>query len=143
MLKFKRPVFILGLSLALTMGVATLSNAQTAASITVNSGTTITSFVPGHVFGNNMAYWISTAAYDAVSAKVQAAGNYFFRYPGRLLLGRFPLERNRDLGGERGGHPGRHQRLLGSRPRLFRRFPGMPSFPGHHLHQLRQSLQYR
>lgn len=59
--------------------------AQIAASITINAvgaGTTVTSFVPIHVFGVNTAYWVSNTANEAVSAQVMAAGNYFLRYPG-------------------------------------------------------------
>ena len=52
------------------------------ATITVNSGTTITSFVPISIFGNNTAYWIKNTDNVAVQSKVQAAGNYFLRYPG-------------------------------------------------------------
>ncbi len=55
---------------------------QIAASLTVNAGTTVTSFVPIHIFGNNEAYWVSSGSYAAVAAKIQAAGNYFLRYPG-------------------------------------------------------------
>ena len=66
----------LGLGIALPLG------AQTPASITVNAASTITSFVPIQIFGNNMAYWVSSGTNSAVAAKVQAAGNYFLRYPG-------------------------------------------------------------
>ncbi len=60
-----------------------LSQGQTLpATITVNSGTTITSFAPISIFGNNTAYWISNTDNMAVRSKVQAAGNYFLRYPG-------------------------------------------------------------
>ena len=52
------------------------------ATITVNSATTLTSFYPISIFGNNAAYWISNTNNQAVQPKVQAAGNYFIRYPG-------------------------------------------------------------
>ncbi len=66
----------------LLLGMTLPTGAQTPASITVNGASTITSFVPIHIFGNNMAYWVSSATNSAVAAKVQAAGNYFLRYPG-------------------------------------------------------------
>lgn len=56
--------------------------AQINAAVTINAATTVTSFIPEHVFGANMAYWISATDSEAVSAKVQAAGNYFLRFPG-------------------------------------------------------------
>jgi len=52
------------------------------ATITVNSATTLTSFYPISIFGNNAAYWISNSNNQAVQPKVQTAGNYFIRYPG-------------------------------------------------------------
>src|ERR1700722_13405966 len=52
------------------------------AAITVNATATVTSFAPISVFGNNMAYWISNTDNQAVRSKVEAAGNYFLRYPG-------------------------------------------------------------
>ena len=52
------------------------------ATITVNAGTTVTSFVPISIFGNNAAYWIGATDNQNVQPKVQAAGNYFIRYPG-------------------------------------------------------------
>ncbi len=52
------------------------------ATITVNAATTLTSFAPLSIFGNNTAYWISNTDNQAVQSKVQAAGNYFLRYPG-------------------------------------------------------------
>ncbi|HJT23552.1 MAG TPA: hypothetical protein VJ873_03195, partial [bacterium] len=65
------------------LALPVLSAAQTLpATITVNAATTITSFIPISIFGNNTAYWISQTANDAVSQKVQQAGNYFLRYPG-------------------------------------------------------------
>ena len=52
------------------------------ATITVNAATTLTAFTPVSLFGNNTAYWISDTANQAVQPQVQAAGNYFLRYPG-------------------------------------------------------------
>jgi hypothetical protein len=60
-----------------------LADAQTLpATITVNAGVTVNSFIPVSLFGNNAAYWISNTANQAVQSKVQAAGNYFIRFPG-------------------------------------------------------------
>ena len=65
------------------LGLAAPLCAQTLpATLTVNAGTTVTSFVPIHVFGVNTAYWVPGTANDAVSARVMGAGNYFLRYPG-------------------------------------------------------------
>ena len=69
--------FLICLLWALPAGSQTLP-----ATLTVNAGTTVTSFVPVHVFGNNMAFWIQGSYNNAVSAQVQAAGNYFLRFPG-------------------------------------------------------------
>ncbi|HEY5040033.1 MAG TPA: discoidin domain-containing protein, partial [bacterium] len=52
------------------------------ATLTVNAASTITSFVPLSLFGTNLAYWISAANNNNTRATVQAAGNYFLRYPG-------------------------------------------------------------
>ncbi|HET9870289.1 MAG TPA: discoidin domain-containing protein, partial [bacterium] len=69
--------------LALAWGLGAGAWAQTSpATITVDGATTLTSFAPISVFGNNTAYWISNTANQAVRAKVEAAGNYFLRYPG-------------------------------------------------------------
>ena len=65
------------------MALTAQGRAQTLpATITVNAATTLTSFAPISVFGNNTAYWISNTDNQAVRSKVQAAGNYFLRYPG-------------------------------------------------------------
>ena len=71
-----------GLALLICLAVTSQVFSQIAASLTVNAGTTVTSFVPIHIFGNNEAYWVSSGSYAAVAAKIQAAGNYFLRYPG-------------------------------------------------------------
>ena len=52
------------------------------ATVAVNAAVTVNSFAPVSVFGNNAAYWISNADNVAAQPKVQAAGNYFIRYPG-------------------------------------------------------------
>ncbi len=58
-------------------------NAQTQpATITINSASTITSFVPISIFGNNTAYWTNNGDDMSVQPLVQAVGNYFIRYPG-------------------------------------------------------------
>ncbi len=71
-----------GLAILVYLVMISPASSQIAASVTVNAGTTVTSFVPIHIFGNNMAYWASDTAYTAVASKIQAAGNYFLRYPG-------------------------------------------------------------
>jgi hypothetical protein len=76
----KNCFFSTGLALLICLTVISQASAQIAASLTVNAGTTVTSFVPIHIFGNNEAYWASYPV--AVATKVQAAGNYFLRYPG-------------------------------------------------------------
>ncbi len=69
--------------LVFVMVLAPQGRAQTLpATITVNAGTTVTSFAPISVFGNNTAYWIAKSDNLAIQSKVQAAGNYFLRYPG-------------------------------------------------------------
>src|SRR5580692_6433249 len=52
------------------------------ATITVNAASTITSFAPLSIFGTNLAYWVSQTNNNATQAAVQAAGNYFLRFPG-------------------------------------------------------------
>ena len=61
---------------------ATHSWAQSSATININASVTITTFSPISIFGNNVAYWINKSDNLAVQPKVQAAGNYFLRYPG-------------------------------------------------------------
>ena len=84
----KKASFLKSLARILIFGFWTASRtswvlAQTLpATITVNAGTTVTSFVPISIFGNNAAYWISATDNMNVQSKVQAAGNYFIRYPG-------------------------------------------------------------
>jgi alpha-L-arabinofuranosidase len=70
---------IIGLTLCL--GFARQLNAATA-TIALNAASVQKTFVPITTFGNNTAYWISATDNIAVSATVQAAGNYFLRYPG-------------------------------------------------------------
>lgn len=83
MLKFNRPFIFLGAFFVLALGVARQVNAQTLpATITVNAASTITSFAPLSIFGNNTAYWISQANNYAVSTLVEQSGDYFLRYPG-------------------------------------------------------------
>jgi hypothetical protein len=78
--RLKNLVWVLALpvlALPLTVSAQTLP-----ATITINSGVTVNSFVPISIFGNTTAYWISNTANQAVQPQVQAAGNYFLRYPG-------------------------------------------------------------
>ena len=83
MLKFNRFIFVIGVPLALSLGSAGISHAQTLpATITVNGASTLTSFYPISIFGNNTAYWTGQTSNYAVSTLVQQAGNYFLRYPG-------------------------------------------------------------
>jgi hypothetical protein len=75
----KRLLSVFGLAL----GIGSPAFSQTLpATITVNAATTLTAFAPLSIFGNNTAYWISNTDNQAVQSKVQAAGNYFLRYPG-------------------------------------------------------------
>ncbi len=52
------------------------------ATITINAATTVSSFIPISIFGNNTAVWNSNGNYFAAQPFIQAAGNYFIRYPG-------------------------------------------------------------
>ncbi len=73
----------MGMTLAFVLGLPGFSSAQTMpATITVNAATTLTAFYPISIFGNNTAYWIGNTDNLNVRPKVQAAGNYFLRYPG-------------------------------------------------------------
>ncbi|HVZ81047.1 MAG TPA: discoidin domain-containing protein [bacterium] len=56
--------------------------AQVPATLTVNAGATLTSFVPVSVFGINVASWRTKAENTGAQAKVQAAGNFLLRWPG-------------------------------------------------------------
>ena len=80
--------------LGLTLPWASVAQTMPA-TITVNSGTTITFLRPISIL-EITAYWISNTSNQAVSPRVQAAGNYFLRYPGRFLLRRLPLEQDPD-----------------------------------------------
>ncbi len=53
-----------------------------AATLTIDPTTTVNSFVPQTVFGINSAYWLMPGDVVQTQPKVQAAGNYFIRYPG-------------------------------------------------------------
>ena len=73
----------MGMLFVLALGAPGFMEAQALpATITVDAGTTVTSFIPISIFGNNTAYWISNTDNLNVQPKVQAAGNYFLRYPG-------------------------------------------------------------
>ena len=61
---------------------ATQTWAQVSATININAGVTIMTFQPISIFGNNVAYWINKSDNLNAQPKVQAAGNYFLRYPG-------------------------------------------------------------
>ena len=73
---------ILGLTAAL--GLWPLSVAAQSAPLTLNldASTTLTTFIPFDVFGANTAYWAGKADNLAVRPLVEAAGNYFLRWPG-------------------------------------------------------------
>lgn len=78
--RFLETITLAGLLALVLPGVL---EAQTLpATITVNAATTLTSFIPISIFGNNAAYWIGSTNNTAVQPKVQAAGNYFIRFPG-------------------------------------------------------------
>ncbi len=71
------------LALAVACFLPGMAKAQTAPlTLTLDAGTTVTSFIPFHVFGANTAYWVSKADNLAAQPLVQAAGNYFLRWPG-------------------------------------------------------------
>ncbi len=73
----------MGMLFTLALGLTSHSKAQALpATITVNAATTLTAFYPISIFGNNTAYWIGNTNNLAVQPQVQAAGNYFLRYPG-------------------------------------------------------------
>ena len=61
---------------------AGLSAQTQPATITLNASITLSSFYPVSLFGNNAAYWIGSTSNTAVQPKVQAAGNFFIRFPG-------------------------------------------------------------
>ena len=63
-------------------GLAGLGAQTAPLTLTLDAGTTVTTFIPLHVFGANAAYWLPKADYLAVQPLVQAAGNRFLRYPG-------------------------------------------------------------
>src|SRR5579859_7776291 len=52
------------------------------ATLTINAAVTESSFIPLQVFGNNVAYWVDKADNLKIQPKLEAAGNYFLRYPG-------------------------------------------------------------
>ena len=52
------------------------------ATITVHTSAVVNTFVPKLLFGNNVGWYMSRRDLEATQAKVQAAGNYFLRYPG-------------------------------------------------------------
>jgi len=60
----------------------TASPAQVPASITLDAATTLTTFIPVNAFGINTAAWQTKAEHNAAQPKVQAAGNFFCRWPG-------------------------------------------------------------
>jgi hypothetical protein len=72
----------LGLSAFLVWIGLRLSHAPLQSVITVKTGSTLTSFIPIHMFGNNTADWMSREDLAQVRGRVEAAGNYFLRYPG-------------------------------------------------------------
>ena len=73
----------IGTGLLIVLSLPVFSSAQTLpATITVNAATTLTSFIPISIFGNNAAYWIGSNSNVSAQPLVQAAGNYFIRYPG-------------------------------------------------------------
>jgi hypothetical protein len=51
------------------------------ATLTINAGTVVNSFVPMRAFGANAAYWDGTEL-NTIQPQVLAAGNQFIRYPG-------------------------------------------------------------
>lgn len=58
------------------------SGTATAAAITVDSSTVVNTFVPKLMFGINSGYFVSQEDSTNTQAQVQAAGNFFIRYPG-------------------------------------------------------------
>jgi hypothetical protein len=74
--------------LLLMLGGGSLVQAQSLpATITLNAGTVLNSFVPLHVFGVNTQFWAngynsSDSGGVPVKTKLQKAGSYFLRYPG-------------------------------------------------------------
>ncbi len=60
----------------------TADDAGRPATITIDTSAVVNTFVPKLLFGNNVAWYFSRRDLLATQAKVQAAGNYFLRYPG-------------------------------------------------------------
>jgi len=58
------------------------SDAGQPATITIDTSATVNTFTPKRLFGINAASWVSKNDMNLTQAKVQAAGNYTFRFPG-------------------------------------------------------------
>jgi alpha-L-arabinofuranosidase len=58
------------------------SDAGAPATITIDTSSVVSHFVPKRLFGINAAWYVSTRDTKDTQAKVQAAGNYIVRYPG-------------------------------------------------------------
>ena len=59
-----------------------LNAAASTATMSVNAGTVVTSFIPAQAFGNNLDHGTFLGDYQGIGAQVQAAGMQFLRYPG-------------------------------------------------------------
>lgn len=88
---YKRIVLSL---LYILLSVAAFS---TAATINVDSSTVVNAYHYRTLLGNNLGYWLSPAGYTANKDKINAAGSYLLRFPGRLGFRPVPLERERRI----------------------------------------------
>jgi len=52
------------------------------ATLSINTGTTVGSFVPLQVFGNNIGYWDGPGGLNAIQSRLQQISAQFFRFPG-------------------------------------------------------------
>jgi hypothetical protein len=80
--RLKSALLFLVLSVFLVWIGIRLFHAPLQSVITVKADSTLTSFIPVHVFGNNAANWMGLKDLNQVRPRVEAAGNYFLRYPG-------------------------------------------------------------
>jgi hypothetical protein len=70
----------LGLAAAWAVGAAPLAAAT--ATLSVNAGSVVGSFIPAQAFGNNLDHGTFPGDYQGIAPQVQAAGMQFLRYPG-------------------------------------------------------------
>ena len=69
-------------SLALLLASLCLPALANTATLTINASSVVNTFVPFNIFGANVMFWNGASAFNTIQPKVQAAGNWFIRYPG-------------------------------------------------------------